>query len=122
MRQLLIAGALALALGTGGCADVAAFTANTAASVSTELPSQVTTLAEADQTADLLVIGTRTAVDAGKLDLGTLNELQALRAGLRAALDVLHGAHDRGENLNFAAFNAALQAYRAYAVTKGIAS
>lgn len=107
-------------LAVGGCTDLAAFTADTAASLSSPLPSQVTTLSEAALSADLVVIGTRTAVDTGKLGIGALTEIQSLRGAVRVAMDGLVSANGRGENLNFAIFSSALAAYRAYTVQEGI--
>lgn len=121
-KSLIFASLLMLALAVGGCTSLTSFAASTAAFASSELPAQVTTLNEALLAADLVVKATKTAVDTDKLDLGTLTELQALRAGVRAALDVQVAAHDRGENLNFTVFNAALGAYRAYTAQKGIAT
>lgn len=111
-----------LILSLCGCTTLASGVAGIATSLSSETPSQVTTLAEADLAADTLVKLSTVAVDTGKLDAGELNELQALRTGVRAALDQLHTANAAGQSLTFASFNAAMTAYKAYAVTEGIQS
>lgn len=120
MKRYFLAPLLALSLSVSGCTSLASFVAGTATSMSTQTPSQVTTLAEADLAADTIVRLARVAVDTDKLDAGTLKEMQALRQGLRDALDVLHAANDHGQSISFASFNAALQAYRAYATVKGL--
>ena len=94
--------------------------AGTATNLSSETPSQVTTLADADLAADTIVKLTKTAVDSGTLDAGELTEIQALRTGVRSALDALNTANAKGQSIDFASFNAALQAYQAYSTTKGI--
>lgn len=111
---------LFLMCGMGGCADLASFTANTATYLSSATPAQATTLQEAVTAADLVTRLTKTAVDTNRLDRGTLVELQALRAGVRAALDTLIAADAAGHALDMSAFNAALEAWRAYATQKGI--
>lgn len=118
--RLRFALALIPLMAMSGCATLASGAAGTATSLSSETPSQVTTLAEADLGADTIVKLTKTAVDTGKLDAGELTEIQALRAGVRAALDALHVANGKGESLNFAAFNATIDAYRAYTAAKRI--
>lgn len=107
-------------LALSGCATVAQTAASVATSLSSSTPSLVATLADADLAADTIVKLTKVAVDTGTLDAGTLTEIQALRAGVRTALDALHKANAAGQSLSFAAFNASLDAYRAYATTKGI--
>lgn len=122
MKRTLIALAVSGALMTSGCTPLASLTATAATKLSSSTPSQVTTLGDADLAADLLVQGGKVAVDTGKLSSGQLTELQALRAGVRKALDELHAANSANESLNFAAFNAALDAYRAYTTQQGIKS
>lgn len=105
-----------------GCATVASDVASAATSLSSSTPSQVATLADADLAADTIVKLTKTAVDSGTLDAGELTEIQALRAGVRAALDTLNAANAKGQSLDFSAINAALDAYKAYATLKGIST
>lgn len=123
MKRHIIAIALALTTLTG-CSTLQALGIGgaVATNVSTITPSQVTTLAAADLAADAIVKLTTTAVDTGKLDAGTLNEIQALRGGVRTALDALHAAQAKGQSLVFASLNAAIDAYHAYAISKGITS
>lgn len=122
MTRILAALLLVFACSTGltGCVSVGQGLAELGASVSNETPTQVTTLAEAYQAARLITIAATTAVDTGKLNEATLLGLQNVRGAVRAALDTLNDAHMRGENLNFAAIDAALTAYRAYTTAKGI--
>ena len=121
MKSTFLAPVLALCLMASGCSTLESFAAGTATSLSSSSPSQVTTLADADLAADLIVKVTKLAVDSGKLDEGTLVEIQALRGGVRVALDRLHAANTAGQSLSFASFNASLEAYRAYATLKGVA-
>jgi len=120
MKAKFLAIPVAAFLALSGCSTLAQVAAGTATSLSSETPSQVTTLAEADLAADTIVKLTITAVDTGKLDKGELTEIQALRAGVRAALDALHAANAKSQSLDFAAFNASIQAYQAYTTMKGI--
>lgn len=115
--------ALVAFLALSGCSTLglAQGTASAATSLSTITPSQVSTLAAADLAADTIVKLTIAAVDTGKLDAGTLNEIQALRSGVRTALDALHTAQAKGQSLVFASFNTSIDAYHAYTVSKGIA-
>lgn len=94
--------------------------ASVATNPSTITPSQVKTFAEAVLASDAIVRLTKVAVDTNKLDAGTLTELQALRGGVRAALDALKAQSDAGHSLAFGSFNAAVDAYKAYAAVKGI--
>lgn len=120
MMRFALAGLLFLMSGMTGCADLASFTTRAVTSVSSATPGQTTTLEQAITAADLVTRLTKTAVDTNRLDRGTLVELQALRAGVRAALDTLIAADQAGNAVDLATFNAALQAWRAYAVQKGI--
>lgn len=122
IRQTFYAVALSMTLGLGACASLASFTANTAANLSSSTPSQVSTLADAILVADTITRLGTVAVDTNTLDIATLTEAQALRAGIRAALDNLVADHAQGKSLVFASFNAALKAYKAYATEKGIAN
>lgn len=115
MKKLL---PLILVIGLSGCSTVAQF----ATSLSSPTASQATTLAEADLAADTIVKVTKVAVDTNKLDVGELTEIQALRQGVRTALDDLHKANTAGQSVNYAAFNAALDAYNAYTTSKGISN
>lgn len=95
--------------------------ASVATSLSTITPSQVKIFKDAVLASDLVVRLTIVAVDTNKLDAGTLTELQALRGGVRTALDALQTQQLAGHSLAFGAFNAAVDAYNAYAAAKGIA-
>lgn len=109
---ILLCGCSSLGLAQSGAA--------VATNLSTITPSQVSTLAAADLAADLLVKAGKVTVDTGKLDAATLTELQALRIGVRTALDGLHADQAAGHSLAFGSFNAALDAYNAYSAAKGL--
>lgn len=119
MRSKLILATL-LAVSLGGCTSTAQLVASTATSLSSSTPNQASTLAEATLAADTLVKLTKVAVDTNTLDAGELTQLQALRAGVRSALDALYKANQANQSLSFAAFNAAIDAYNAYTTVKGI--
>lgn len=118
--SMRLAAVAVLAIYLGGCTTLASFVASTATNLSSGTPEQVTTLGDADLAADAVVHLTTAAVDTNKLNAGQLMELQQLRAAVRAALDSLHTASAAGQSLNFAAFNAALDAWRAYKTQQGV--
>jgi len=107
-------------LALGGCTTIAAGIANVAATVTSSTPMQVTTLGEAIQASDLLTKAADVAVNTGKLNKATLQEINALSDGLHAALVNLEAANAAGKNLDFAAFNAALSAYNAYLTANAV--
>jgi hypothetical protein len=118
--SMRLAAVAVLAIYLGGCTTLASFVASTATNLSSGTPEQVTTLGDADLAADAVVHLTTATVDTNKLNAGQLMELQQLRAAVRAALDSLHTASAAGQSLNFAAFNAALDAWRAYKTQQGV--
>lgn len=120
MKRALIALTLAAALGLGGCANLAAGLANVATSLSSSTPSQVTSLAEAQQAATLVTKGADAAVTSGKLNRATLLEINALSDGIHAAMGDLEAANAAGKSIDFAAFNAALSAYNSYMTANAI--
>jgi hypothetical protein len=105
---------LLLLVGTSGCTSLAQFAATTATNMSSSTPAQAT------QAATLVTKAVDIAVNTGKLDRATLIELDALNEGVHAAWLNLKAANDSGHSLVFASFNAALDAFRAYATTKGV--
>lgn len=119
-RIIVFAGALALALSVGACADLSAFAANTATSLSTASPDQATTYGDATAAADLATKTVDLAVRTGTLNRATLLELQSLNDALHAAWLQLKDANDKGQSLSFAAFNAALAAYQSYRTSQAI--
>lgn len=122
MRHFIAGAVIALSLALGGCTSTAEFFSNAATELSSSTPSQVTTLADAVSAATLVTNAADVAVQTGKLDRGTLIEIQALNEALHTALTVLETANSKGESLDYAAFNAALQAWDSYAVAKGIST
>lgn len=120
MKKLFIVGACLLPL-LGGCASVASFVASSATSLSSATPSQVTTLAEAVQAADLVTKGVDVYITSGApITKGQLQQVQIMNNVLHGALGDLLAANAAGKSLDYAAFNAALNAYQAYATTVGI--
>ena len=115
-------GPLIVLLTLGGCASVAQEVTAIATSLSSSTPSQVTTLADAVNAATLATNAADVAVQTGKLDKPTLIEIRALSDALHIALNGLEVANSNGRSLDYAAFNAALQAWNAYATSKGISN
>ena len=122
VRQIVLCFVVASGLLVGGCASTASFVTGVATEFSQSTPSQVTTLAEAYRAAALVASAADVAVLTGRLDRSELNEVQALRASVRAAMDVLGDANAAGKSLDFAVFNGALAAWNAYALSKGIST
>ena len=118
---ILLSLAFVAVLGLSGCTSVASFVAQTATSLSSSTPSQVTTLAEAYQAATLVTTAADIAVNSGKLTRPQLLMVQALRGTLRTALNTLQDASNKGQSLDYAAFDAALQGWNSYATAQGIA-
>ena len=104
-----------------GCTTVASTVASIATDLSSSTSSQVTTLSEAIQAATLVTKAADTAVKTGKLDKSTLIEIRSLSNALHTALGDLEIANAQGKSLDYAAFNAALDAWNSYSTTKGIA-
>lgn len=111
---------LALIVPLAGCAETAAFFANTATSFSSSSPSDITNLADAIQAADVVTLSANIAVSTGKLDAGTLKEIDVLSTAVHTAIVDLNADHAAGKRLNFSVFRAALDAYNAYATSKGL--
>jgi hypothetical protein len=121
MRLRLCALAFACVLPLAGCTTVAKDVVAIATSLSTSSPTQVTTYADATAAATLATKAVDVAVTSLKFDRGTLEELSALNDSVHAAWLDLKQANDAGRSLSFASFNAALDAFNAYATVKGIA-
>lgn len=115
LKYLALAAVLACAP-LGACSTVASI----ATAFSSSSVAQVNTLAAAEQTATLVTKAADLYVNTASPDRGTLIELQALSKGIHSALTDLQAANTAGKSLNFAAFNAALDAYNAYATLKGV--
>lgn len=118
LRHCIAAVAMGLALGS--CASLASFTVQTAAEISSPIPNQVATLKAAVDAARLVVVVTQAAVDSNQLDIDTLRQIDALRAGVRAAVDELVNQNADGHSLKFGAVNAALLAFNAYRAARGL--
>lgn len=125
MIKMIFTGALVAAMtlascSLGGCASVASFVSTTAGKLSGPVPGQATKLADAIQLADLATKTTKLAVDSAKLPRATLIQISAGNDAVHAAIDKLEADNAGGVSLDFSAFNAALAAYNAYAVSVGV--
>lgn len=116
MKRIIATILLAATVTLGGCSTVAQLATN----MSTAGPHDATTFADATLAATIATQATDTAVNTGKLDRATLMQLSTMNDMVHGAWLVLKAANDRGQSLEFATFNAALQAFQAYEATKGI--
>lgn len=107
-------------LALAGCANVAQVAANVAQATSTATPNQVTTLGDAVAVADGLTNATDVYATSGHPSRAVANQLSALSDGLHAAVKAWEGADAAHQSLAMASFNAALQAYNAYATSAGV--
>ncbi|MBI3678466.1 MAG: hypothetical protein HY243_17805 [Proteobacteria bacterium] len=121
MKLKILALAAICALALTGCASVAQDVAAVATNLSSNTPSQVATYVDATAAATLATKAVDVAVTSLKFDKGTLSELSALNDGVHAAWLDLKKANDAQQSLSFASFNAALDAFNAYATVKGVA-
>lgn len=104
----------------GGCTTVAQFAAGAATSLSSSTPAEVRTYAEATQAATLATNAVDVAINVHKFDKATLTELSALNDGVHAAWLFLKADNDAGHSLVFGSFQAAFDAFSAYATAKGV--
>jgi hypothetical protein len=119
-RMIMLAGALALALSSAACTDLASGVAGLATDLSSSTPAQVTTYGEATAAATLATRTVDLAVTTLTLNKATLTELNSLNEAVHTAWLQLKAANDAGQSLSFASFNAALAAYQSYRVSQGI--
>jgi hypothetical protein len=119
MKRLVVAALVgALAIGVAGCSNVtAAFDSLTGQS-----QSQVTTFADAESAATVATNAVDVYVNSASPDRATLTELKALNDGVHAALTDLQHDQTAGNSLTFGAFNAALDAFDAYATSNGVST
>lgn len=116
MSRTVAALLLAATVTLGGCSTVAQLATN----MSTAGPHDATTFADATLAATLATQATDTAVNTGKLDRATLMQLSTMNDMVHGAWLVLKAANDQGQSLEFATFNAALNAFNAYAAVSGV--
>lgn len=90
--------------------------------VTTSTPVQVTTLGQAAQAMDIVVVATDKYVNSGQANRATLVKLQQLRGDVRKAMDDLNAANMAHQSLVFAAFNTAYAAFINYKNQQGIPS
>lgn len=107
---LALALAPAMGLALAGCSPLAA-------NLATSTPTQVTTLAEAEQAATLVTQAADTYVTTANPSQAQLVQIQALSNAVHAALTNLEAANAADNSLVFASFNSALQAFNAYAAS-----
>lgn len=119
-RIIGLCAALALTPFVTGCGtaqQAAAFVIDTATSMSSSTPTQVTTYKDATLVADAT---TKTIgwladnADTFHISLATLQQLNAINDSIHDAWLKLKAANDAHQSLNFAAINAALTAYSTY--------
>jgi len=118
MKRLALVAALVLPL--AGCTTIAQWTANTAQSLSSSTPTQVSTFATAVLAADGVTKAADIAVNTGTLDRPTLQQISQISDAVHDAFTHLKAANDAHESLNFAALNEALRQWNAYTTSKGI--
>ena len=111
---------LVAALALTGCTSVAQLAATVAQATSSSTPSQVTTLAEAEQGAKLVTDAVDVYVNTASPDRAVLVELKSLSDGVHAAIVSLEAANAKGQSLVYGSFNAALSAFNAYTTAQGI--
>jgi hypothetical protein len=99
---------------------VAQLAATVAQATSSSTPSQVTTLAEAEQGAKLVTDAVDVYVNTASPDRAVLVELKSLSDGVHAAIVSLEAANAKGQSLVYGSFNAALSAFNAYTTAQGI--
>lgn len=97
-----------------GCKTIESDAASVAQNLSTATPTQVTTLAEAEQAVTLADTAADIYVKTGKATATQLTEIKALATGVHSSLLALESANASGKSLAFSSFNAALQGYDAY--------
>lgn len=114
-------GLMCLAAPLAGCAQVAAGLSSVAGKIAGPVTDQARTYGDAVLLADAATRATSFAVDTVKLPRATLVQLSAGSDGVHAAFLQLKAANDSGGSLDFAAFNAAIAAFNAYAVANGVA-
>lgn len=119
MKKLAIA-LLAVSLSLGGCTSLASGVSSLATELSSSTPSQVSTLAAAEQAATLITKSADLYVNTGSPNRAVLLEILNLSDALHTALGALEVANSAGNSLDYAAFNAALLAYQSYATNEGI--
>lgn len=120
MKKFFTAALLCVPLLTG-CTSIASMVSSVATSLSSSTPTQVTTLADAVQAATLVTQATDTYINSGvTISKAQLQEIAMLSDALHTALDALEAANAAGKSLDYAAFNAALEAYESYATNEGI--
>jgi hypothetical protein len=118
MHILKCAG-LALALATAplaGCTTIS----GALGSLTTAQPTDINTLGKAYLAATLVNTGSDTAITTFHLTKDATDHLVALARGVHTALGDLQKAYDAKQSLNFAAFQAALDAYKTYAASLGV--
>lgn len=108
------------AITLAGCADTAAFFANTATEFSASTPRTVNSVKLANDTFTALAHGADHYVVTAHPAPATIHVIEQFRINLKDPLDKINAANAEGQNPTYTAFNAALQAWLAYNTSKGI--
>jgi hypothetical protein len=124
IRLLALSVGLFAAVSLGGCADLASVASSVAVSVTTATPTQVTTLAEAEQAATLAEQGLDLYVTTGTPSPAVVAELKVLVPALHTVLKQAEAANAAGNSALAAAaiasFNQALAALNSYKTLQGV--
>lgn len=120
MNRALIAVAILTIMPLTACQSVTKGAVNVAASLSGPTPTQARTLGQAEQAATLVTRAVDAAVNTGKLSRATLLKINSLSDAVHAALGDLQAANANNQSLNFAAFNAALDAWNTYTAANAL--
>lgn len=120
MKRQLAGLALALSVTLGGCTTVAQWTADTAQSLSSSTPTQVSTLADAEIAAKGVHQLIDQAAKSGKLNRAQLGTLNTINEAVNKAMTDLEAANASGQSLTFAALNEALSQWISYSTAQGI--
>jgi len=111
---------LGLGLGLSSCTTLAQWVGDITQFFSSSTPSQVSTLADAVAADTLVTMAIDVYVNTGTPNKATLQELQKINDTLLVALRQLEAASAAGQNLDYAAFNAALATFNSFATSQGI--
>lgn len=103
-----------------GCTTLGSVVSTISDNITSSTPSQVETLAAAEQAATLVTNAVDVYVKNGNANRAVLVELQALSNGVHAALVSLETTQKNGGSLVYGGFNAALDAFSAYSTKTGV--
>lgn len=119
-KHVMIGAAVAVLITTSGCTTVAQWTADTAQSLSSSTPTQVSTLADAEIAAKGVHQAISLAANSGKMTRAQLGTLGTVNDNLNKAMTDLETANANGQSLAFAALNEVLAQWISYSTAQGI--